>query len=182
MMRNLNNGVYDNLQRRHAYHVWAFQSGHWDLRDQTIERYCRNVKNLMRAMDSFRMRHPGMKLVWSGVPPYSYKVTKWGALERRTNLKLLLGDQCVQQWAASFNIRSVSFMDIALPFYRESCDTHHYFCPHSNRSKHTSTIGIAHALIHRIAIEDTILGEEVQASGARGKTKDSAKGSKPLLE
>ena len=43
MMRNLNNGVYDNLQRRHAYHVWAFQSGHWDLRDQTIERYCRSV-------------------------------------------------------------------------------------------------------------------------------------------
>lgn len=45
--------AYDQLQKKENISLWAFQSGHWDLRDVSLETYLEHVAKLFKA---FRIR------------------------------------------------------------------------------------------------------------------------------
>lgn len=141
-----NRGYSSGWDGRHSADVIMFQSGQWDLRDLDVDQYNSNLNELFIAIAAFRDRHPGIKVVWSGVPPYSHQRKSWGGLERRTNLKLMLGDRHAHALANHYRIQALPFFELALPFYLESCDSHHYICPGAEATHpEINKIGIVHA-------------------------------------
>ena len=127
--------------------VCVCHTGHWDLRDQTVDMYKYGLDIFFERLVAFRERHPGVQVMWSGVPPYSHQHGEWGGKERRTNLKIMLGDRHARALAAKHGIIALPFFELALPFYRDSCDSHHYLCfeDSTGRRSNDGQIGMVHA-------------------------------------
>lgn len=141
MLENLKTGEYKKLQAKENYDGWIFSSGHWDLRDVSLEEYMKHLEELFQKWDDFR-RDTKVNLFWNGIPSYSYKRDSWGGMERRTNIKIGLADHFTKFLCQKFNVSFVPFFDLSFPFYSKSCDTHHYLCP-----KRPSPIGEAQLTI-----------------------------------
>ena len=144
---------YDRMQSRFNFSVWAFQSGHWDLRDASVATYVEHVAKLFGAFAQFRSRFRAsatpLSLLWLGVPAYSFKRAMWQGMELRTNVKLHLADRQVRKLASQYGIRSVPFFSISYPLHQLSCDSHHYYCSNNMPG---SQIGMAYArlVLHEI--------------------------------
>ncbi|PIK46491.1 hypothetical protein BSL78_16652 [Apostichopus japonicus] len=128
MLVGLEDGTYDQLQEQERYDTWVINTGHWDFRDTTLAEYIQRVKLLFEKFDRFRKKF-GTKLVWNGTPPYSYNNHGWKDLEQRTNIKIALADVTVKTLCVKYNVTFVPFFELAYPFYKLSCDSHHYVCP-----------------------------------------------------
>lgn len=143
MLENLESGLYSSFVHVNGSKTFIIQTGHWDLRDTDIDKYKSNMKLLISKWVEFRKLHH-IKLIWFGVPAYSFHRPMWGGMEKRTNIKLALADNYMKSLCKSYHIPHISFFDISFPFYKESCDTHHYVCPFTNLSTGTSFVGLEH--------------------------------------
>ncbi|XP_071851978.1 uncharacterized protein [Apostichopus japonicus] len=128
MLVGLEDGTYDQLQEQERYDTWVINTGHWDFRDITLAEYIQRVELLFEKFDRFRKKF-GTKLVWNGTPPYSYNNHGWKDLEQRTNIKIALADVTIKTLCVKYNVTFVPFFELAYPFYKLSCDSHHYVCP-----------------------------------------------------
>lgn len=70
---NILSKMYSVMQHQTGYDAWLFQSGHWDLRDISVDLYMDHLELFFKLLAAFRDRHPDVVMVWSGVPPYSYQ-------------------------------------------------------------------------------------------------------------
>ncbi|KAJ8021262.1 hypothetical protein HOLleu_38409 [Holothuria leucospilota] len=131
MLTQLCKGFYKDLQEKHHFDTWVVSSGHWDLRDDTVESYITHLEELLKEWTQFQSQH-FVQVIWNGVPSFSYKAKSFGGLERRTNVKIAVADAKTKLLTAKYNITYVPFFDLSYPFYRYSCDTHHYLCPSQN--------------------------------------------------
>mmetsp|Transcript_12675 Transcript_12675/g.23376 ORF Transcript_12675/g.23376 Transcript_12675/m.23376 type:complete len:199 (-) Transcript_12675:88-684(-) len=129
----LRNGEYEILQRKNGFTTWFFESGHWDLRDTTLMAYEERLHELFSEFARFRDKFHGtatpLRLVWLGVPAFSFKQNAWGGMDMRTNVKLALADRAVADIAKEYRVEVLPFFDLTYPLYRQSCDSHHYICP-----------------------------------------------------
>ncbi|KAJ8048263.1 hypothetical protein HOLleu_00509 [Holothuria leucospilota] len=137
MIKGLQSGLYYKLQQDNKFDAWIFSSGHWDLRDTSLDIYMSHLEELIEMWSEFQ-RTTGVWLVWNGMPAYSFNRDIWGGLEKRTNIKIALADHETKDLCKRYNITYVPFFDISFPFYAKSCDTHHYLC-----DGETSPIGSA---------------------------------------
>lgn len=132
MLTRLRNGEYEELQREKKYNIWMFESGHWDLRDVSLEVYLEHVIELLDEFVKFREKFKdtdaALKLVWIGYPAYSFKRHRFGGMEKRTNVKLFKATHLTAKEAKRRDIEVFPFFDITYPLFRESCDTHHFLC------------------------------------------------------
>ncbi|KAJ8048261.1 hypothetical protein HOLleu_00506 [Holothuria leucospilota] len=127
MIKGLQSGLYLKLQQKNKFDAWIFSSGHWDLRDTSVDKYMSHLEELFQKWSEFQ-RNTSVWLVWNGVPAYSFNRHMWGGLEKRTNIKIGLADHETKDLCERYNITYVPFFDISFPFYAKSCDTHHYLC------------------------------------------------------
>jgi len=111
MLINLENGYYLDLVHTNHSKTFIIQSGHWDLRDVTLETYITNIDKLFNLWVKFRML-TGIHLIWFGVPAYSFRRSMWGGLEKRTNVKLALADNYIKNQCILYNISYISYFDI----------------------------------------------------------------------
>lgn len=132
MLTRLRNGEYEELQREKKYNIWMFESGHWDLRDVSLEVYLEHVVELLdefvKLREKFKDTDAALKLIWIGYPAYSFKRHRFGGMEKRTNVKLFRATHLTAKEAKRRDIEVFPFFDITYPLFRGSCDTHHFLC------------------------------------------------------
>ncbi|KAJ8021261.1 hypothetical protein HOLleu_38408 [Holothuria leucospilota] len=128
MLTSLRKGSYKDLQEQYHFDTWVISSGHWDLRDDTVESYITHLEELLKEWTQFQSQY-FVQVIWNGVPSFSYKAKSLGGLERRTNVKIAVADAKTKLLTSKYNITYVPFFDLSYPFYSYSCDTHHYLCP-----------------------------------------------------
>ena len=164
--------AYDQLQKKENISLWAFQSGHWDLRDVSLETYLEHVAKLFKAFDAFRKRSRAratpVSLLWLGVPAYSFNRNTWGSKELRTNVKLFFADRQVTTLASKYGIRTVPFFSISYPAFHHSCDTHHFYCIRDS-TPYLSEIGMAYARLVAADMLETCAG----AGGVEAEEKET---------
>lgn len=132
MLHFLRNGEYEALQKKHKFNIWFFESGAWDLRDVGLSEYEDRITELFEAFVKFRELFKDtdtpLRLVWLGVPAFSFKRKHWGGMEKRTNVKEYRAHLATAKKAKESDIKMLPFFDATYPVFRQSCDTHHYIC------------------------------------------------------
>ena len=110
--------------------TWIINSGHHDLRDLSLDTYCSHVTEFAEAVRVV-VQESGAKIrvVWRTTPAYSFNRDMFLTREYRTNYRIQKGNECAIK---AFRDRGFDVFDtfsVTLPFWKKSCDTHHYLCP-----------------------------------------------------
>ena len=122
-------GLYRSaLTLGHGHDVVVFESGHWDMRDTSVEVYKAEFARLVHETPFCNL---GRTVVWRTAPAYSYK--RYEFLEQkeyRTNAKLERIAAITKAYLARYcpHVRILDSFRITLPMFEHSCDTHHYLC------------------------------------------------------
>ena len=122
-------GLYRSaLTLGHGHDVVVFESGHWDMRDTSVEVYKAEFARLVHETPFCNL---GRTVVWRTAPAYSYK--RYEFLEQkeyRTNAKLERIAAITTAYLARYcpHVRILDSFRITLPMFEHSCDTHHYLC------------------------------------------------------
>lgn len=108
MIKGLQSGLYYKLQQQNQFDAWIFTSGHWDLRDTSVDEYISHLEELFEMWSEFQ-RTTGVWLVWNGIPAYSFNRYAWEGMEKRTNIKIGLADHETKDLCKRYNITYVPF-------------------------------------------------------------------------
>ncbi|KAJ9457760.1 hypothetical protein DIPPA_18159 [Diplonema papillatum] len=120
--------------------VVALNAGSWDLRDVSVEEYCRRVGVLRSMLGARRLpvkRRSGwgprvvVKWVWRTVPAYSYGGKDLRNGDLRTNEKVAAANACaadvLRAGFAGWTVHDT--FTYTHPVFLSPCDTHHFLCP-----------------------------------------------------
>lgn len=132
MLQSLRNGEYEALQKEHKFNIWFFGSGAWDLRDVSVSEYEDDLTELFDAFVKFRELFKDtdspLRLVWLGVPSFSFNTNGWKGMQKHTNVKGCKAHLATAKKAKECDIKMLPFFDVTYPVFRQSCDSHHYIC------------------------------------------------------
>jgi hypothetical protein len=108
-------------------------SGHWDLRDLSKEKYLSDFYNFWKHC---RLNHS--RVIWRTIPPFSLNHKPGGLYvqDYRSNEKIEFVNRISRQYLARHHLDYYDSWSILSPFWDHPCDAHHYLC-----SKN-STIGL----------------------------------------
>lgn len=112
----------------------VINSGHWDLREGSVESYAHALLDLMETLAPIMDNWHGLK-IWRTTPPYALNGS--GAIsfnplasnrEYRTNEKIDEGNRIAADIVKKFGFVIHDTHAILRPMWDHPCDTHHYQC------------------------------------------------------
>ena len=120
------------------YQVVVVNSGHWDLRDGSVDDFISEVTILFATLRSVLGSWPGRK-VWRTIPPFAHKGSHAAtnnpfasSREYRTNEKIDEANIRATALAVQHGFIVHDSHYIMRPMWDIPCDTHHYLCGNQN--------------------------------------------------